>query len=151
MIKAIIIDIDGTLANNSHRTHFIDSSQEASGMKNWKAYNEAMHKDTVNEWCRSLVCGMYSQGCAIIYMTGRHKAFSVQTLSLIEDNNLPIEELFMRPDGDNRDDSIVKLEIYEKLIKPNYEIVLCIDDRQRVVDMWRSVGLVCLQCAPGKF
>jgi hypothetical protein len=30
-------------------------------------------------------------------------------------------------------------------------ILFVVEDRSRVVKMWRSEGLVCLQCAPGEF
>jgi hypothetical protein len=57
----------------------------------------------------------------------------------------------MREDGDCRSDVEVKEEIYEKYLKGVVDIAFCIDDRQSVVDMWRSKGLVCLQCAKGDF
>jgi hypothetical protein len=41
--------------------------------------------------------------------------------------------------------------IYENLIKPEYNVLCTIDDRQRVVDMWRSIGLTCLQVDYGNF
>jgi hypothetical protein len=56
----------------------------------------------------------------------------------------------MREDKDNRSDAIIKQEIFENNF--NKEDILCvIDDRQRVVDMWRSLGLVCLQVDHGNF
>jgi hypothetical protein len=57
----------------------------------------------------------------------------------------------MRKYGDFRQDSIVKQEIYEQLIAPDYDILCVLDDRQQVVDMWREIGLTCLQVAPGDF
>lgn len=57
----------------------------------------------------------------------------------------------MRKDGDFRKDSIVKEEIYREWIEPFHEVLFCIDDRKQVVDMWRSIGLTCLQCAEGNF
>ena len=60
-------------------------------------------------------------------------------------------ELFMREADDNRKDSIIKEEIYNKVIKPRYNIKLVLDDRNQVVDMWRNIGLPCFQVAPGDF
>jgi hypothetical protein len=57
----------------------------------------------------------------------------------------------MREAGDSRKDSIVKQELYEKHIEPSYDVFVVLDDRNQVVDMWRSLGLVCLQVAPGDF
>ena len=30
-------------------------------------------------------------------------------------------------------------------------VLFVVEDRSRVVEMWRAEGLVCLQCAPGEF
>lgn len=59
--------------------------------------------------------------------------------------------LFMRAAGDKRPDDIVKREIYQRFIQDRYDVVLALDDRDRVVAMWRSLGVTCLQVAPGDF
>jgi soluble P-type ATPase len=56
----------------------------------------------------------------------------------------------MRKDGDNRNDTVVKREILEELIKTRY-IVAALDDRNRVVKMWRESGIKCLQVQEGNF
>ena len=57
----------------------------------------------------------------------------------------------MRPENDNRQDSIVKREIFEQYIKGVYDIEFVLDDRNQVVEMWRSLGLKCLQVQEGDF
>jgi hypothetical protein len=57
----------------------------------------------------------------------------------------------MRKQGDFRRDSIVKKEIYDNDIKGKFDVEFVLDDRQQVVDMWREIGLKCLQVAPGNF
>ena len=60
--------------------------------------------------------------------------------------------LLMRKDGDNRPDQTVKRELYEGHIQGLYEVEGVLDDRDRVVAMWRNdLGLTCLQVAPGNF
>ena len=61
------------------------------------------------------------------------------------------DELFMRPTGDTRKDSILKKEIYDNHIKGKYNVKYVLDDRDSVVEMWREQGLTCLQVAPGDF
>jgi hypothetical protein len=56
----------------------------------------------------------------------------------------------VRP-GDMRNDSIVKEEIYEEHIKPRFNVRFVLDDRDRVVKMWRENGLKVLQVAEGDF
>jgi hypothetical protein len=55
----------------------------------------------------------------------------------------------MRPAGDFTPDEELKRRWISE-----YDLsqVLCIfDDRQKVVDMWRELGLTCFQVAPGDF
>lgn len=42
---------------------------------------------------------------------------------------------------DTRCDTIVKREIYEEHIKDKYNVLFVIDDRVKVVDMWREQWL----------
>ena len=57
----------------------------------------------------------------------------------------------MRKTGDNRKDCVVKREIFDAEIKDKYYIKFILDDRNQVVDMWRKMGLTCLQVADGDF
>jgi len=57
----------------------------------------------------------------------------------------------MRPAGDIRKDVLIKQEIYEREIKDKYNVLFVLDDRQSVVDGWRSLGLTVFQVAEGQF
>ncbi|WP_216080453.1 hypothetical protein, partial [Shigella flexneri] len=59
--------------------------------------------------------------------------------------------LSMRKDGDVREDSIVKLEMFNEHIRDKYYVDFVLDDRNQVVELWRSLGLTCLQVADGCF
>lgn len=179
--KAIICDIDGTLANIEHRRHFVDPSLafdkglakyevdanfnridlnlDGSRWKpDWKSFNESMIWDTPNEWCQELLRGMvytldvWNSPNTIIFVTGREECYRKITLDLIQQMNcMRGNFLYMRPDKDYRPDVEIKREIYEKYIKDKYDVLFCIDDRDCVVKLWRSLGLVCLQCSEGNF
>lgn len=57
----------------------------------------------------------------------------------------------MRPAGDQRDDRIVKEEIYRREIEGKYNVRFILDDRDKVVRRWRELGLPCFQVADGDF
>lgn len=61
------------------------------------------------------------------------------------------DHIFMRAEEDFRHDTIVKKELYERHIEPFYNVFCVFDDRTTVVDMWRSLGLVCLAVSNGDF
>jgi hypothetical protein len=50
-----------------------------------------------------------------------------------------------------RKDAIVKRELFDAHVRGTWNVNFVLDDRQQVVDMWRGLGLVCLQVAPGDF
>lgn len=56
----------------------------------------------------------------------------------------------MRADGDCRGDDVVKAEMLAEIQK-THDVFLVLDDRDRVVNFWRSTGLVCWQVSPGNF
>jgi len=145
-IKAIICDLDGTLIDCSHRRHFVEGEK-----KDWKSFLDPEHiaKDTINDWCHELIIAMEEQGYVIIFVTGRSESTrEVTNKSLPKYFN---SYLFMRKDLDYRPDSIIKKEIYHEYLEQNYNVLFCIDDRKCVTELWRSLGLICLQCHEGNF
>ena len=144
MNKAIIVDIDGTLADCSHRLHHIKKTP-----KDWKSFHAGVLDDTLNVWCKEIIRGI--NGCEVLLVSGRVHESLLATKMWLSWHGIPYSKLFMRKPDDYRDDHILKQEVYEKYIKGEYEILFVIEDRKRTVDMWRSLGLTVLQCAGGEF
>jgi uncharacterized HAD superfamily protein len=145
-IKAIIVDLDGTLCDVEHRVHHVQSAK-----KNWKSFNELMVHDSLNDWCFELMEAMSARGYKIIFVTGRGEQFRTPTENWLNKHNVNYEHLYMRGLLDQREDSDVKEDIYTTQIKENYQVLFVVDDRKSVVARWRLLELVCLQCAPGEF
>lgn len=57
----------------------------------------------------------------------------------------------LRKTGDSRKDGVIKREMYETHILPNFNVKFHLDDRQRVVDAIRDLGIPVFQVAPGDF
>lgn len=143
--QAIICDIDGTLSNSDHRKHYVEGEN-----KNFKKFYLESFQDKVNLWCLEIIKKL-ANDYTIFYVTGRPAEYRDLTKKWLKSQGCPDGELYMREIADFRQDVEVKKEIYEKNIKNEYNILFTIDDRQQVVDMWRSLGLVCLQCDRGDF
>lgn len=152
---AVIFDIDGTIADCSHRRHFLDGPK-----KNWNAFYEALDEDKPKfNVIRQidLFRRWYGEDLHIVFVTGRPEKYRARTVRWLVrelDADTPIPcgtTLFMRPDGDNTPDDILKKEIYLEKIAPFYNVELVFDDRDKVVKMWRSLGLECWQVAEGNF
>lgn len=134
--NAYVFDIDGTLALMDGRSPY-DYSKVDTDILN---YNIAM-----------IARILYSTGLPILVVSGRPDSCAKDTIEWLRNNGIPFTRLAMRREGDTRSDEIVKREIYENLIKPEYNVLAVFDDRNRVVDMWRSLGLTCLQVNYGFF
>lgn len=79
----------------------------------------------------------------------RSEEHRTETVQWLKKERVKYHELRLRPDGDRRSDVTVKREMLTGIDKGN--ILFVVEDRTRVVQMWREEGLVCLQCAPGEF
>lgn len=141
---AIIIDLDGTLADITDRQHHLQAK------KDWKSFFAGIPNDRINSWCKAII-EKFRIDYKIIIVTGRPRDYETTTIAWLNRFDVKYDEIFFRRAGDNRSDDIVKKEIYEANIKPNYNVLFVVDDRKRVVDMWRAQGLVCLQCDVGDF
>lgn len=143
---AVIVDLDGTLCNNSHRQHHLEKKP-----KDWKAFFEGMDDDPHHDWCFFLI-ETICYSAQIIYVTGREEIYRERTQFWLDSKLMGCgRPLFMRSAGDHRDDVVVKEELYRQHIEPHYDVKFCLDDRPKVARMWRSIGLVCLQCNDKEF
>lgn len=139
----IIVDIDGTLSDVSHRTHLVENTP-----KQWDEFFDRMVDDPVNPWCQHFVNVFFNYSSVkVLLVTGRPRNYEGQTAGWLIKHGIKYDELFMRPVGNCEQDRIIKERILKNDILPKYNVLFCVDDRQQVVDMWRENGLVCLQCA----
>ena len=143
---AALFDIDGTLADVSHRRHFVESRP-----KNWKAFYSRMSDDTTNRQIALIAHALKRAGYRIVLVTGRPDEYETTTRIWLKRRFIIYDDLFMRKAGDNRPDEIIKAELLNKIQEAGYVIDMVFDDRKKVVDMWRSKGLLCLQVAEGDF
>lgn len=128
---AIICDLDGTLALLNGRNPYDASTCEA---------------DLLN----TIVAGLIRDKLTIL-VSGREEKYRNQTIAFLKKHNIEYKMLLMRKSGDFRKDSLIKREIFDNHIRDRYNIEFVLDDRNQVVQMWRQLGLICLQVADGDF
>ncbi len=136
-----LVDIDGTLA-------LIDKT--VSSPRSPYDYTRVI-EDKPNTPVIEMVKALKTYGHKIVIMSGREDSCRTDTEEWLKQNNVPYEVLFMRKAGDQRKDSIIKWEMYSNNVKEKYNVNACIDDRNQVVEMYRSRGFKVFQVAPGDF
>lgn len=154
---AVLCDLDGTLALIHNRSPYDASDCDIKDLPNWSVIET--------------IIAHYKAGRKIIFCSGREDKYRPETVRFIEKYcrsvnmseyeilNATVEptpepiqyQLFMRKTDDFRKDSIIKEEIYQNEIEGKCNVLCVLDDRNQVVEFWRSKGLTCFQVAPGDF
>jgi len=139
-VQTVIVDIDGTLADLTHRLHHV-----RNGARDWDTFFSLAGDDTVIQPISDLVRRLFDK-YRVILVSGRPEKIRDITTGWLAAEAIPFVELLMRPDGDYRPDHIVKSQILDYILGDGHDVAFVIDDRPSVVAMWRERGLTCLQC-----
>jgi phosphoglycolate phosphatase-like HAD superfamily hydrolase len=143
----VIFDLDGTLTDNSHRQKYVLGKQ-----KDWGSFFEAQPLDRPKLNIVRLFQSLeISNQFKLMIVTARPERYRAVTEAWLSKHDIFPERVIMRKDGDRRADDIVKREILYTLKEEEFAIVFVVDDRKSVVQMWRSEGVTCLQCADHDF
>lgn len=132
---AVICDLDGTMCL------FGDANP----------YDRDFSQDEPNALVKRILLKYADPGTRVIFVSGRKDSFRKVTEEWLETYWGTNYALYMRAADDTRKDVVVKQEIYENHIKGNYNVEFVLDDRDQVVEFWRSQGLTCFQVAEGDF
>ena len=136
--NCIICDLDGTLALMGNNRGPFDWNKVDQDVVNIAVKRMLFCFITAhNERARDL----NSPLCKLIILSGRDSICSTLTAKWLTDNNIPYDFLFMRAEGDNRADDIIKEELYNAHIKDKYNVLAVFDDRLRVCRLWHRLGL----------
>lgn len=141
-----LFDIDGTLADLTHRLHHINKWP-----KDWDSFfADCKHDAPIPHMCE--LARSLNGAAPIVLVSGRSDRVRVETDFWIKVSAqiLPAA-LYMRKDGDHRPDHIVKGELLDRIIADGWKPIMAFDDRNQVVKMWRERGIPCAQVAEGDF
>ena len=165
--NTVIFDLDGTLANIDARRK---KSLKPNGKMDWDVFFDAenINLDKPNDPVIKMAQLLAEDGFKIVIFSGRNDRSFFTTKSWLSRNRVPFDLLVMRPDKFQLDswpiakgnpatkemrfmpDEILKKEMLDTFINKD-EVFLVVDDRDKVVKMWRDLGLNTFQVAPGDF
>ena len=168
MKNTVIFDLDGTLANIDSRR---DISMKPNGKLDWDIFaapNSILALDEPNAPVIKMAQMFHDDGFNIVIFSGRNDRGFDATVQWLDNNHVPFDLLVMRPDkfkdkswpiadgnpatSDMRfmPDEILKKKMLDTFVDIN-DVFLVVDDRDKVVKMWRDLGLNTFQVAPGDF
>jgi predicted kinase len=136
--RAIIMDMDGTATLIGKRSPY-----DASKAHLVDSLNDSVH--------RMVLSYLIQNPVELIVMTGREAKHRRMTEKQLAQHGFPYSQLFTRATDDHREDSVVKKELFMLHIDGKYNIDFAVDDRDRVVDMWHSLGITTFQVGEGSF
>ena len=165
--NTVIFDLDGTLANIDIRRK---KSFKPNGKMDWDVFFDASNisLDLPNEPVIKMAQLFADDGFNIVIFSGRNDRSFNTTKNWLSKHRVPFHKLVMRPDkflkwGDKiadgniatqdmrfMPDEILKKHMLDAFVDID-DVFLVVDDRDKVVKMWRELGLNTFQVAPGDF
>lgn len=151
MKNIIVIDIDNTVSIIGDRLKYLNRKP-----KDWDSFYDNCLKDKPNFPIIRIIQGLFNlplvtyYNYQFFYITGRPERIREKTLLWLNKYNLccDTENLFMRKNHDYRPDYILKREIIEPF---KDKILMAFEDRDQVVQMYRELGITCLQVVDGTY
>ena len=149
--KWIIFDLDGTLADIEDRRRLCTKD---NGKMDWDKFfdPENIKLDKPNQSVIMMAQALDAMGYKIAIFSGRSARTEDATKDWLHKQDIKFDILKMRPERNFMPDEQLKLKWFvEKFSTLENNVKAVFDDRQKVVDMWRDIGLTCMQVAPGNF
>lgn len=162
----IICDLDGTIALDTSRAHHLHKTDCAKKLapdnhkiecvckttdRDWISYFAACDTDEPNDAVIKLLRALESANHTIYILSGRSMSAHEETLEWLDMHEVPYNCLQLRALHDRTDDNLLKLRWAKELNLTPKNTLFVLEDRQRVVDMWRANSYRCFQVAPGAF
>lgn len=132
--KIILCDIDGTVANNNHRQHFLE------GKKDWDGFFSELINDEPIVKIIEKINAYHDAGKNIIFLTGRPEKYRYSTTLWLKENFDFEFKLLMRKNNDYRN----KLEVKEEIFNENFlsnDIEYIFDNDIDLIEMWNEKGI----------
>ncbi len=141
--EAVILDIDGVLADATGRQHHLERDD-------WRSFFEGVGEDPVIAEI-GVMAQLLDRSLQIILVTGRPHRVSDKTVSWLNEHNLRWDVLVMRDQGNNIGVDTFKLEVLDQLRSDGYQVRLAVDDDPKNHAMYVKAGVPCIYIHSGYY
>ncbi len=128
-----VFDIDGVLADVSHRLHHLNGRR-----KNWHGFFSDAGDDPVLDEGRTRVRAAAAEH-AIVYLSGRPERMRRLTEQWLSRHALPVGALVLRPNRDRRPARVLKPHLIAQVARAG-EVAVVVDDDAAVCSALREAG-----------
>ena len=140
--RVAIYDIDGTVADNRHRLHWIENKPE-----DWDGFYLTLSEDKPILKLIKRLKRQAKKGIHIVYMTGRQEAYRKETRKWLNKHIKGIKyELIMRPHDSKLEAPKLKVRMIEDYFRPlglnpKDAVVEFWDDDERIIAAMKQIGI----------
>ncbi|WP_436735765.1 LNS2 domain-containing protein [Streptomyces sp. BBFR102] len=128
-----VFDLDGTLADTTHRQHFLERSP-----RDWRGFFAAAPTDPPLAEGVALAREA-AAGCDLLYLTGRPERCRADTEAWLREHGLPEGPVRMRREHDRRPAVRAKLEVLSAL-RATRPVRMLVDDDPLVLAQAQRAG-----------
>lgn len=140
-MKTILVDIDHTLSDAAWR-----DGMERGGKEGWEEYYKAGDKDEPHGKMVDFINSLHDFGYNIVAVTGRPEKWRSATTNWLVRHGVMVDEILMRPENNFKTSPLVKIELVrERFSSLKREVLLIIDDREDIINMFKANGIIGLQ------
>lgn len=142
----VVFDLDGTLADNSARSHLARlaaKADDADKEEAWNVFHDGIPHDPPIEAVRQTARRLYYSGAVVEIWTARPERYRRQTVEWLDKHNIPHDVIRMRKDDEGRVPAVeIKTKWYEEAkVKPD----MIFEDHPGVVKAMRERGVIAAQ------
>jgi len=145
MTEAIVVDMDGTLADVAGIRHYVTDDLKN---RDFEKFHGAASLVPPNRWVVDKVNEFGKAGAIVIVVTGRSERWRYRTVQWLRKWDVCFDFVFMRTNGDERPDVEVKRNILHAIRANGFHVQLAIDDNPSILALWNQEGIETLR-VPG--
>lgn len=139
----IVVDLDGTLADNTHREHFIKEGRE--GGKDWDAFHAAMGDDAVYHDTAILISAMAGLHVDIVYLTARDEKYGGTTKAWLAKTFVCTPERLIMRDRPHSEEKAADFKVRalaSLTAEYGHKPLFCLEDQTGITSRLRDEGYV---------
>lgn len=140
-MKAMIFDMDGTLADVSSIVHHLNKPLNQMKIEALDLYHELSVDVPPVEKIVKATHSAHDLGYAVLIVTARRQKYMDLTGEFICKNDIYCDVLFMREDDDDSSDYDLKRKILSKIRWMGFDVERAYDDNLEIIKLWKEEGI----------